>query len=250
MSNYNNSQNQNNGQQPLPKVKTIIDHWGLKLTAKPINGSTRRPSLGVSVYKNEPHFIVYTNVEGDKDKGKIEAKTDVTTFLSSIAALRKIIKGPSDNRITIELKQFRFLGGGRKSETPMLDTKIVVGKDTNGVVFIAVVSWDKDRPTIRFPFVPSNHSNFLNTQGEPLSEAEVSEMRAEAYCDLMTELVPSMLRTHYVEEPRKDPNANQQGGGNRGSYSNQSNQGGYQTNAPKQSSGFDSDSFTDDDIPL
>lgn len=231
MSDFNNS---NTGDQPQgqPRPRTLLDHFGMKLTTKPINGSTRRPSLAIRIVKNMPIISVFTNVEGDKDNGKIEVKLDQATFFAVIGAIRKMAASPGEDRIVVEKRDFKFMGGGKRSEEPMLEAKLAIGKDNTGVVYIAVASWDNSRPNVRFPFLPGGHSTFHNLAGEKLSEAELSVLMAGGYADAMSKVVAQLLVSNYVDEPPKQRPGGQGGGGNynRGGQGGNYNRGGGYNN--------------------
>lgn len=247
MSDYNSNQN---SYQDRPKpVKTILDHYGMKLSTKPQAGSQRKPTLAVRIYDNQPMFVVYTNVEGDKENGKIEASTDTPTFFYVLKLLKDMIAGPVDNRRTIEIKKRKFQAGGRLSDQAILDSKIVVGKDKDGIVYIGVTSWDGSRPQIRFPFKLSENSipyRTVNGNAERIPDDEISAGVATSYVTYMEEIAAQMLRTQYVDKPRKNQQGGNGGGG--GSYNNQGQRPNYQQRQ-QESSSFTEDTFGDD-IPL
>ena len=244
MSDYQSQQAQ------TPKFqKTILDHFGFKLTAKPQSGSTRKPTLQVRIKDNQPSFLVYTNVEGDKDNGRIESKTDTATFFTILTALDDIIKGANDRRYTVEIRDRKFIGN-KLSDAPMLDSRIIVGKDKSGIVWIAVTSYDEKRPAIRFPFKLSEKATASLTIGETtekVQESDISRMVATSYLQMLKEMVPHIMRVGFFEKPRDAPKSNQ-------NQNNRGNSGGYQNQRQTQSIGnddsFGSTSFEEDDFPL
>lgn len=196
---------------PLPK--TALHELKLRLYADKQAGAERNPVLQVTAPMNQPRLTVFTNVPNDTDRGMINAPMGSTEFFDLMDLLEQMIEGEPDNA-----RQVRNMTGPPTNLVHLSTTK--VGKDKEGVVWIGI--FIDGRPTIKFKFLPSMYHQFLNRDGSPISEAEMSCIHARSWIRLFRQLVPNVLDTHYQEpEPR-----NNRGGGNRGGY-NRGGGGGY-----------------------
>lgn len=243
--------------QAPPRKKNALDEYKLRLSGKPQQGATKPPSLAFSVVKNMPHIDVYTNVPNDKDNGRIKANMDAPTFFALLQLLDQAINSEGPVKFKIENKNFVWPKGERSKE-PVTISTTVVGKGSDGRVFISVVAYDKSRPIIPFYFGPSSYHNIIDGEGNPMAEGEVSKAYARGYLRLLYNLVPSVLTAEYVEPEPRQQNGGGNGGGNYrggnggggGGY-NGGNGGGNKwggDSAPKESGGA-ADSW-DDDFPM
>jgi uncharacterized membrane protein YgcG len=191
------------------RKKTGLSEYNLRLVADPINGARRGPNMGFVVVKNNPHIEVRTNIENDKDYGRIIAKLDSPTFYAIIEAINEAPTWPNDKKVMWSINAHRFVNRQR-SKDPMLDAKVLVGKDKEGVVYMSVLSWDKERPLIKFPFRPAALHSVAHGDGTPLTAAEISVLYCRSWVRMLNNLVAHLLITEYVEPP---PPQQQQGGG-------------------------------------
>lgn len=243
--------------QAAPRKPNALNEYKLRLSADPAPGSNRRPTLGISVHKNQPQIDVRTNVEGDIEYGRISAKLDGFTFTTFLAKLEEIIRPetPADTKFIIKCFAGKFIQGQRSE--PKLDTQVVIGKDRENMLYIAVTSWQKERPIIKFIFKPHEEKGvplfqFYDGTGNPLSPAEVSRLYASGYLKLLETLVPNVLCSEYVEPP-PPPQRDNNGGGNNGGgggYNNNRGGGGGGNNSYGNQRGNAADGFTSDDLPL
>ena len=199
---------------PTPRKPNALSEYKLRIVGDPVNGAKRPPTLGFSVNKNQPQIDVRTNVEGDKDYGRISAKLDTPTLFLLLADLEQVAAGPADVKKTLAASNFRFING-KRSDAPMLDSKVVYGKDKEGVVFIGVMSWEQGRPIIKFPFRPTNLYSLSNSDGSAASPADVSVAMCRGWVKIITQIVGQILVDEYVEPPPRDDS---RGGGGGGGY--------------------------------
>lgn len=219
--------------QPNQRKKNALNEYNLRLTGDPINGARRGPTLGFAVVKNNPVIEVRTNVDGDKDYGRIQAKIDTPTLFAIAEAIATVHTKENDTKAIFAVMAHRFIGGQR-SKDPMLDSKVMVGKDKDGVCFIAVLSWDKERPVIKFPFRPAVLHSVTHGDGTPWTPAEVSVVYSKAWAKIVDSIVGMVTVNEYVEPPPRDGGQGggggggyQRGGGNGGGGYNRQGQGGY-----------------------
>lgn len=223
---------------PTPRKKNPLDNKKLNLGAK--NQDGKYASLIWGLFSNNPRITVYTNVDSDKDVnyGKISANLDTPAFFSFLNLLREAIEftpatpGVEEFKASLENKNFIF-PGGKRSDKPVLQSELFVGKDKEGVVWMGVMA--KDRPRIKFVFQLSDFHALKHGTGEYYSKAEASVVAADAYWNLLTEMLGNMQVTHWQEPEDKQQG---QGGGQRqggGGYNRGGGGGSYQqreSNAP------------------
>ena len=230
----------NNFRRP-PRKKNVLDETKFRLSADPVSGSKRRPSLAFSVVKNNPRIDVYTNVEGDKNNGNIRAAMDGPVFFALLALINKAIEAEPNTRYVIQNKNQKWFGQGKKSDAPVNLSDTLAGKDAEGRIFISVIDKeDNSRPKIKFIFSSGYWHDLYHGNGTPFTEAEDSVLAATAFVEMLKGLIPVVAANEYEPPAPRD----QQGGqGNKG-YNNQG--GGNSYGGQSQSSSnidFDEDIF-------
>lgn len=202
--------------------KTALNEYKLTLSCKPAEGSTKPGNLRFTVVSNQPRIDVYTNVPNDKNNGLIRAAMDAPTCYAMLDMMNGIINGPADNKVKINNLNHTWFDGKRSDEAKLISITHI-GKDKRGVVYIAVTA--KDRPFLKFNFLPSQYHALLNGDGTDMDVADVSCHYARGMMTLWSQLIANVLNSHYVEPQQKDAPANkpQQ---NRSNNSNTSNDWG------------------------
>lgn len=206
--------------QAPPRKKNYLDYSGLRLTAEKQQGAEKRPSWALTVVKNKARIDVYTNVPNDKKNGNIRMEMEANTFFLFVNAIFEAIDAPPGTK-TLGLKYNDYTWNqGQRSQEPMPQATLHVGKDKSGRVFVSLTSYDDTRPKIPFIFdVPFKHDLVKN--GQPVPDDEVSRMVARAYAEALKHVAPLVLTTEFVEPEKKDKGGNgggqqNRGGGNRG----------------------------------
>lgn len=253
MSEGNSYQNNN---QPT-RDRHAIGDFRLHLTAEPQQGGTKSPRLSIYYHRNKVSIEVRTNVPSDmngREHGIIRAELDPQMFFVFMNMLQKAVDSPTGSerpeRIRIKRPDFQKRNNGE----PVLDSQLAFGKDQEGVVYMSVLSWNKERPAIRFPFTVDKMIELTKADGSPWSKAEASVVLAQGYLDLWGRLIPIYMYERFKPEEFKGGNNN---GGNRGGgggYNNNGggNGGGYSSNndmrsEPKNNNGGD---WNMDDMPF
>lgn len=223
------------------------------------------PTLQWGIKDNQPRAIVYTNVEGDKQDGKIEAAMDAITFEAILEAIRTYASGELvDGKQIVGFPCIGYLWTGNgKSEKPMVLSTVFVGLNRDNVVVLSVQSSDKSRPKVSFKLFPSEWHGGVDQNGQALSNQAVSKLYAKGYANLIGGIVNQLLVNEHISweqiRDRKGKGNGQSGGGfnrnnggnNRGGYSgggnnNASRQNNYSNNPEPASGG----GGFDDDIPF
>lgn len=215
---------QQQDRKPLPK--TAFDELKLRLEGVKPEGAKRPPQLRVSVIKNSPRIDVFTNIEGDTDNGRISAPMDAKTFFALIICVEDIAAGEPDQQIKIANKV------GAPGQQRII-SHTIIGKDKDGRMFISVIA--KDRPRIKFQFIPGDWHELAMMDGTPLDEARLTNIYARGWAKLMAELAPNVMDHHFEERVY---NQNGGGGYNKGGY-NKGNGGGGGYQKSNQSGGGD-----------
>lgn len=193
---------------PPPRKKIALDNQKLSMSAP--NQKGKRAGLLWQLINNNPRIVVYTNDPDDQiDYGKITAALDAPTFFAFLNLIDKAISATGEYKEKIDNMNFSW-AGGKRSDTPSVVSSLLVGKDADGVIWIAVSA--PRRPQIKFPFMNPEFHNFFHKDGSPYEKAEVSALIAKSYLDMLRHLMAGLMITEYVEpKPKED-----RGGGNRG----------------------------------
>ena len=208
--------NDRNNQQQAPK--TAINDPKLKLYAPPLPGATQAPSLEPGYANNHPFLMVRTNFPNDKDYGRIKAGLDMPAFMETLGLIEKAVNTPDECSFVMENKNKPWSReqGGRVKEA-ILETSIIVGRDKEGRIFIAILHYDKSRPKVIFHFGSRMYHSITRRNGE-LSAAEQSNSAAMAWVECLRGLMPQVAATNYVHKTMDNKGGNNnRGGGN--SYS-------------------------------
>lgn len=241
----------NNRPAPKLNVFSVMSNW---LFADPVMGSNKRPNLRVGVYGNVPRVTVKTNVEGDRNNGKIDFNTDLATFAAAMSKLRAIAEKKSE----ADCYNFDYIDdfvAGKKLDKPVIISTLQVGRDKeSGRLYIAVLAPEgMNRPRIRFFFGPSKYHNIRHRDGSDVSAAEMSEAYAIGFLEPACQIVYNLMISEFnpdaknVAKPFEGGgqggnrqggggfNNNRQGGG--GGYNN-NRQGGYNNNGGQRQGGY------------
>lgn len=237
-----------NQPQRAPLDPTILDVMSNWLYADPVPGNQRRPNLRVKAIGNVPRIQVKTNVENDKNHGRIDFNTDLATFAAMLAKLTAMADGSdTSDGYNFDYKD-NFLAG-KKLDNEIVISTCQIGRDqATGRLYIAILSGDKSRPRIQFFFGPSKFHDIRRRDGSPLTPKDLSEAYAIGFSKPMASLVEKLLVSTFNPDARNVAKAPgmQQGGGQQGGYNqNQGGgqqSGGYNNNRPAQSSAAVSDS--------
>lgn len=199
----------------------------LKLQADPLdnaqqrNGRSMPPTLAVSVVDNQPRFTVYTNVEGDKQNGKIEGNMDSYTFYAVMEAIRRVARNEVNDSIVIPNKGFFFDPQTKKrSEQPIVKSKTVVGRDEQKRVFVGLAA--KGRPFAKFIFGPSEFHAMEDGNGKLVTAEQSSSLWAVAFANILEKMVANVLVDEFVSQEeldaKREANKQQNRGGGGGGY--------------------------------
>lgn len=224
-----------NNFRPAPRKRNALDEYKLRLNGPTLTdqGAKWPGTLAVSVVKNQVHLDVYTNVPNDKNYGNIRAAMDQLTFGAFLEIFDEVLAAAPDTVYKITNKNHTFFEG-KRSEEPRLISTTFIGRDKEGVMFVALVA--KDRPYLKFDFIGTSYHAIIDKDGQPMSKAAASSLFARGWRRTISGLVSAVANTEYVAPEPKNKDA---GGFNNNNNNNRGNSGGggQRSNAPAASSG-------------
>lgn len=260
-----NNRFQNN---PNQKPPNVLNEFALRLTGEKIGQQKRDPSLMLNVKrdgKSGPwcvQFEVRTNVENDKDYGKITFMLDLPTAFMVLDLIMKYADeaaaNPSEGDFAkIELASRRFMRSqNAMSKEPMNDGTIAVGRTSTGQIFIGVQSWDPDRPKCKFilrPVVDFRRAvKLYKKDGTAWEDGPLSQLYARAWATGLTKLLSQLYVSEFTPAP---PREQQGGGGGQGGYGgnqggNNNRGGGGYGGGGNSGGSAGGGGWSDDDIPM
>lgn len=243
---------QQNFPAPVLNIFSVMSNW---MFADPVEGSNKRPNLRVGVYGNVPRITVKTNVQGDLNNGKIDFNMDLGTFAVAINYLRRLTNGTPDTPNELKLTYQDDFVAGKKLDRVMVLSTLVIGKATDGRIYIAVLSSQASRPRIRFFFGPTKYHGLLNGDGSALSAEAMSVAYAGAFAETTGPLILNLLTGGNFDPNAKNVAnpANMNGGAGPGGKPGGGgfNGGGQQQQRPRPQGGGGGgfDSFDDKELP-
>ncbi|WP_257291133.1 hypothetical protein [Endozoicomonas sp. ONNA1] len=224
----NNYQNRNTNQ----KKKTLLDDNKLKLYAPKLDGGTGSPSFSVSKFDNNIHFVVYTNLPNDKERGKIDARFDMIQTMGVLTKFNELIRSEKPGTVVLKYLDHTFFNRKRSDEVRHLSS-LIFEKEDSGKIYVAITA--RDRPQIKFYFATNKHAALAKRDRTEFTEAEDSQFQASGWCALMKRLIPSILvddftmtgQDHYKARKEK---REQSGGQYNNNSQSQSSSGGEEFN--------------------
>lgn len=189
----------------------VIQDKKFALFGKPVDGGKGPPKMSFDVYRGNPSITVFTNDPKDPDGKPIKAKMDSVIFGTFIATVEQVI----DAEPNTQLRMINRTGHPKKT---FVDSITVVGKDGDGIIYIALNK--EGKPTKKFNFMPTVYSDLADEQGNPIPDAVKSRLYAKGFFRQLQEFV-----NKYVIDTYEPPQPQQQGGGG-GGYGGGQRQGG------------------------
>ena len=197
-------------QRPQRKKNALDNN---KITMRAQNKAGKVSSLIFGLINNNPRLTVYTNDPNDTaDYGKIVAALDTPMFNALLEMLQEVINTPGTIKLGLRNKNYIY-PKGQRSETPVVVSDVLVGRDETGVIWIAVTA--RNRPMINFQFINPEFHMFIDGDGNAMDKAKASNFTARAYLRLLSQMVNTLQVTDWIEPA---PKPQRQGGGGGGGY--------------------------------
>lgn len=229
------------------RPKNMLDDFRVSLSA-PSTAKGKWASLKWSYAGNQVGITMYSNDPNDEKKS-VRVQMPPTDFCRVLVLLEMAINFPDqgDHKHWMEYSDYQWFSG-EKSKEVKLQGVIYVGKK-DGVVWMSLVSYDKSRPRIKFPFGNTMYTALYKSDGSPMTDAETSVISAKANLLFLTHTIPTVANANYKHREtgaKKDERADDRrsgGGGSTYDGGGSRSGSGNNTNAP------DTDGM-DDDIPF
>lgn len=193
------------------RVKNALFENKLKLYS-PVPDSKRPASLGISTFANNPCLTVYTNIEGDANKGTIRANVDTFTLMAVVSALADVLDTKPNTEgkyeVSYRIPAKRKKPGGGWGDL-IVESWIHVARDPDGRVYLAIT--DGVATSIKFYFGPSDFHNEWQFNGKPIDGVKLGEIYANAWGRTLSEMVTQVLVINYEEPPQPTDYANKSG---------------------------------------
>lgn len=221
MATYNNSDR-------TPPSTVEIDRTQLYTTAP--GTSTERSSLIWQMYNTNtgvggwnPRITVWTRVPGDTEKLPIQAPLNAASTYALLSKLDEAIMAEPGFRATMTCEGNKYDPTTKeKLQGIHVLSKVHVGKDKEGCVWISVVSADESRPKIQFKFNLGNYHHFEHKDGTPYTEAELSVVAAKGVVQVLRDTLAKYIPLITDEQRKARADAREQRtGGNGGGYKSQ-----------------------------
>lgn len=142
------------------------------------NSNGRKARLVFSFANGFARITVFTNDASDIDQKQMIAVTlEPGVVMGLFDLISRVSSSKKEARYAIECFAPVKDADGRMMDKA-LQGQIVIGRDEDSFVWMSVFA--EGRPKIKFVFASGNFSVFKNTDGSPMSEADVSSILAAA----------------------------------------------------------------------
>ena len=211
--------------------KTAFDVSKLSLSAKPVNGSSRPPTLSWDFYQNNFAIKVFSNIESEPSRGFLRAGLGTIELEVWLLLLEDVINSKEPTRHEME----------NYNKENQVISKCILGKDKDGTIFIGLKA--KGHTPIKFTFGYNRFHKLITADGSEATAAFASEIYAKAYLRSIRGLKPVVATVNYVHPDDIDRSNWSNNKNGKGNWNNKSQ------NKPKKQSNEGFDDF-DDDIPF
>jgi len=187
----------------------IFDLAKLKLKGKPWSrDDNAAPNCTVKVHNGNPRFRLYMN----NTPGSTNSKTvAVAPFIFSqmLETVKLVAENTATDKYTFDIKESYM--GGQKLDKPMVTSRVTIGRDTEGYVYLAFSFKGEKDPAI-FLFQDDYFASLQDATGESLNVSLCSSLMAKGWARLMENMFAIFLVTQ-----TKDPEAGKEKQSNAGS---------------------------------
>ena len=187
------------------KPKNLTHDRKLKLLAPTLEGGNWEPSFSVIVTGNNVKLEVWSNRDGDRDKGQVVAKPTLVELLAVLQA----VETSTDNadgeiNFSYEFKEQQFEGG--RPGPYYTVAQLYVGKDKEGYCFISLIR--KNHQPIPFRFMSPKSGSLAGPGGNAIDPLTENKLFAKAWAKTMEKIVIGTITKTYVAPPPKEPRGN------------------------------------------
>lgn len=205
-------------------------------------GSDReRASLVWSVLNGNPRLTCWTRVPDDKDKGRIQAGIGITAMLAMLSRMEEIYKGAPDDRNAMDvLGANKDASGNLIDRTRVMTSRVLFGKNADGICWISLVSADESRPRIVFNFGAFEWHPLRKRNGEEFTASEISQVHALSVVEYLRNSFLKLDKGVTPEEKKAMSESRQKGNTN---SQNRTSSYSQQSSSPKIMNEFNENDF-------
>lgn len=224
------------GQQAPQRKQLPFDDQRYKLYAAPVQGAAKRPTLTFgfvtrNFVANCASITVRTQVPNDKNNGVIKAEMPMPDLYGIMETIKEITSLPGAQERSRRLYTDFLMG--KKTDQPVPYANLIVGKEDDGRVYIALVS--KNRPSIKFHVAPDDFIREVTRDGQEMNTVEYYAQYARGYFSMIKDVYAWCINSEFIAwNPNSNNNNNNNGGGNNGGNNwnggNNNNGGGGNNN--------------------
>lgn len=213
---------------PMPKPKMIFDERKLNLTAPPIQKGGRPASLAINLYRNNVQLTVFPNADNGSGVNIISGGSDLHTFRVICQAIR-FLADPNTPPDQFEIDNNVEIPKEERTDPKVrmrVKTRTRVGKNDDGILYIAVIDNNQNAPKVQFKFGLSYWHKIRRRSGD-MDQAQLSAWCAIEWANMAVALVENTLANAAMGLGENHPPKDSGGGGNGGGYGgNKGNYGG------------------------
>lgn len=251
---------------PQPREKTVLDHPRYKIYGPRLEGGKGAPTFHLFYNvnrddgaKSAPRIYVYTNQDADQgnNNGRIDANIDMNVALTFLKLIEKAANTPVGQPYeSVGIQNLAYVWKQKqRSEKPMQQSTIVVGREPDGRVYVSLLHFNKERPRIKFYFGFSQFHKFVGMQEGQEARAEYSSLIALQYAESVRAQLLALERKYAVPSAQPQGGNGGSGGWNKGGNSSGGNSGwsGGNSGGGGKPAGYDwndsGKSVTDEEMP-
>ena len=198
MAEYNNRYQGGQGG-AAPAVWDIFKVPALKLYGSPWDPADRMkaPSIQVHVTNCSPRMKLYMN-DGSENKA-YSFNLKPASMFAFFEAIKTVATSEEPDKIGWQIKS-NFPHSGPRTEKPTIISTLSVGRDNEGVVYLAFQV--KGLQVAKFPFGSSSFfEEMIGPDGEKLNPVTASSICAKGWVTLFSELITTHLAVRSKEPP-------------------------------------------------
>jgi len=244
-----NNYQRNNANPPKERAKHSLNDFRFRLVGQRLEGATKPCNLGFDIGRDGVEFTANTNVDGDKDYGRIRASVSLQDAFFIMTILERAPRMAPGKHETIAIAGASW-DRQSNSRKVRLQANMKIGRNDAGVIYLSVGSWENQRPIVMIEMLPSNMLKLVDSDGNPAPADKVSELMAVAWAKSLSQMLPMVFNQEYARvnadflaKQRAPGGGGQQGGGQ------QQSSGGGQSTPNRGGSSYGSD-FDGDDLPM
>lgn len=157
----------------------VIDFPRATLTTLSPGSDRERATLVWSVLNNNPRLTCWTRVADDKDKGRIQAGIGIVAMLAMLDRMEAVFTGSPNQREAMDVVGMnKDAQGNLVDRTKIMTSRVLFGKNADGICWISLVSSDDSRPRIVFNYGAFDWHPFRKGNGDEFTAEEISQLHA------------------------------------------------------------------------